>query len=104
VGHDAAVRYQFDADVWVHDGEAAWHFLTLPTDVTDEIDDLTAGRQKGFGSVPVAATIGATTWSTSIFPDTKRGSFVLPVKKPVRLAEGISDGDTVGVALEIRLD
>jgi hypothetical protein len=98
------MRYEFEAEVWLHTGEAAWHFLSLPTDVTDEIDDLTAGRQKGFGSVPVSVTIGATTWSTSVFPDTKRGAFVLPVKKPVRVAEGIEAGDTVHVALQVALD
>ncbi len=98
------MRFEFDAEVWLHTGEAAWHFATLPTEVSDEIDDLTVGRQRGFGSVPVRVTTGATTWTTSIFPDTKRGSFILPVKKPVRVAEGIEAGDTVQLALEVRID
>jgi hypothetical protein len=98
------MHYEFPADIWLHTGEAAWHFLSLPEDVTDEIDDLTAGRQRGFGSVRVRVTIGSTTWSTSVFPDTKRGTFVLPVKKPVRVAEGIDVGDTVTVQLEVLVD
>lgn len=49
----------------------------------------------------VRVTVGATTWSTSVFPDTKQGSYVLPVKKAVRSTEGIEEGDDVKVALEV---
>jgi uncharacterized protein DUF1905 len=95
------VTYRFRAVVWLHTGEAAWHFLTLPTDVADEIDLLTEDDRRGFGSVRVEATIGHATWRTSIFPDASSESFVLPVKKPVRTAEGIEDGDEVDVLLEL---
>ena len=46
-------------------------------------------------------TVGTTTWSTSISPDTKAGSFVLPVKEAVRTAEALADGDPVMVELEL---
>lgn len=95
------MRYEFRTAVWLHTGEAAWHFLTLPTDVADEIDLLTEADRRGFGSVRVEVTIGASTWRTSIFPDNASESFVLPVKKPVRRAEGIEDGDEVDVVLEL---
>lgn len=95
------MTYRFRAPVWLHTGEAAWHFLTLPTDVADEIDLLTEDDRRGFGSVRVEVTIGRSTWRTSIFPDTSSESFVLPVKKPVRTAEGIEDGDEVDVVLEL---
>lgn len=49
----------------------------------------------------VQVTVGKTTWSTLVFPDTKQGSYVLPVKKVVRSAEGISQGDNVNVTLEV---
>jgi hypothetical protein len=47
----------------------------------------------------VRARIGATEWETSLLP--KNGGYVLPVKDKVRKAEGIADGDTVGVAMSI---
>lgn len=93
--------YSFTEPLWEHDGPAAWYFITLPHDVTDEIDELTEGRQRGFGSVRVRVTVGAMTWATSIFPDTKVGSLVLPVKKAVRTAAGLTDGDPVAVTLEL---
>lgn len=93
------MEYRFRAVLWMHAGDAAWHFVTLPSDIADEIDDLTTATRGGFGSVRVTATIGATTWSTSLFPDTATGSFVLPVKKQVRSLEEVQDGDPVDVTL-----
>ena len=37
------MTFQFRAGLGLHTGESAWHFVTLPTDVADEIDDHTAG-------------------------------------------------------------
>ena len=93
--------HRFDAALWLHTGDAAWHFVTLPTDVADAIDDITAGGRRGFGSVRVTVTIGSTTWNTSVFPDSASESFVLPVKMQVRAREGVGDGDTVAVTLQL---
>jgi hypothetical protein len=93
--------YRFRAELWVHTGEAAWHFVTLPVDIADEIDELTADTKRGFGSVKVDVTVGSTTWSTSIFPDTSAESYVLPVKKPVRTGEGLHEGDLIDVTLAL---
>ena len=94
--------YRFDAQVWRWKADGAWHFVTLPQDLSDEIDEaaLRVGSG-GFGSVRVRVRVGATGWTTSVFPDRGRGAFVLPLKKAVRAAEGIAEGDTVCVALEV---
>jgi len=96
--------YEFTAPLWLYGGAASWYFLTVPFDVTDEIDEITTGKQAGFGSVPVNVTVGRTTWSTSIFPSKERESFILPVKAPVRKAEGLAVGTQVQVRLELRLE
>lgn len=93
-------RYTFTAELFEWEGKAAWHFVALPEDVTDEIDE-TVGDKGGFGSVKVEVTIGASTWQTSIFPDTKRGTFLLPVKKSVRTAEDLADGSPAEVHLRV---
>jgi hypothetical protein len=95
------MTYRFRAPLWLHTGEAAWRFVTLPVDVADEIDDVTGPTRVGFGSVRVIATIGATTWNTSIFPDTAAESYVLPVRKQVRASENLHDGDEVDVTLRL---
>ena len=97
------IVFRFEAPLWKWqgDGPASWYFVTLPFEVTDEIDELTTGRQGGFGSVPVQVTVGATTWTTSVFPSKEQKSFILPVKAPVRNAEGLADGVTAHVTLRL---
>jgi hypothetical protein len=73
----------------------------LPADVSDDIDARTTGWARGFGSVRVLARIGTTSWSTSVFPDSKRKAYVLPVKKAVRVGEAIDAGDRVEVELRL---
>lgn len=93
--------YRFDAELWRTDGEVAWHFVTLPAGVSDDIDERTAGNRRGFGSVRVEVRLGAITWATSVFPDTKREAYVLPVKADVRRRAGIEAGDPVTLELEV---
>jgi len=50
--------------------------------------------------VPVQATIGETTWATSIFSDAKTASYLLPVRTAVRGEAGIDEGDSISVTIE----
>ncbi len=94
--------FRFEAALWLWQGDSAWHFITVPADVSDEIEGRTAvGERRGFGSVRVKVTIGATTWSTSVFPDKKAAAYVLPIKKDVRTREGLAAGDKTEVKLEL---
>ncbi|MER7247835.1 DUF1905 domain-containing protein [Kribbella sp. NPDC000426] len=92
--------YRFAAPLWQYPGEGSWYFVAVPEEISDDIADLTAGRRKGFGSVRVSVTVGTSTWQTSLFPS-KSGTYLLPVKKPVRLAEGLSEGTPVETQLDL---
>lgn len=61
---------------------------------------LELGRRRGFGSVKVAAAVGDSRWSTSVFPQ-KSGGWFLPVKKAICRAEDLAAGDEVAVRLEL---
>ena len=78
-------------------------FLSLPPDVADELRARSAGAQRAFGSLRVQATLGETTWQTSLFPDRKSDSYLLPVKADVRRAEGVGEGEFATVRLELEL-
>ena len=95
------IAFDFTADLWRYTGKAAWYFVTLPHDVADDIDEITGDTRRGFGSVRVEVTVGATSWTTSIFPDTKSESFVLPVKQAVRVAEDLDEGARFEVRLRL---
>lgn len=92
---------EFDGDVFRWEARTeSWFFAALPEHLGAEIREIPRPA-RGFGSVRVAVTIGGSSWRTSIFPDGGRGAYVLPLKRAVRDAEGIEDGDTVRVRLEV---
>jgi hypothetical protein len=49
--------------------------------------------------IPVTARIGATKWTTSLYP--KDGRYIVPVKADVRRAERLEVGDQVTVRLSV---
>lgn len=95
--------YKIDAVVWQYPGMAGWYFLTVSEDVSEDITRQFGDMKAGWGSLPVKATIGKTTWDTSIFPDKKSKGYLLPLKKEVRKSEKISANQMVTVILEIKI-
>jgi hypothetical protein len=94
--------HTFSTDLWeMPTTAAAWVFVTLPAEASEAIKNTPRPPRPGFGSIRVSATVGGSTWATSIFPDSKTGCYVLPVKKSVRVAEGIGLGDAVQVTVEV---
>ena len=93
--------FEFAAPLWRYPGADGWHFVSLPAEISSDITDLVAGNRRSFGSVRVAVTVGTTSWRTSIFPDSKTGAFLLPVKKAVRVAEHLAAGDEVRAQLQV---
>jgi hypothetical protein len=96
--------YEFDTELWEWGGKASWYFASLPEAVTDEIDGRYGHLAAGFGSFKVEVTVGETTWRTSVFPDAKRGTLILPVKKDVRRREDIDAGDRATFVVRVFLD
>jgi hypothetical protein len=58
-------------------------------------------RKGRFGTAKVTATIGGTSWANSVFPDKESGGWFMPVKKAVRLAEGLEEGEMVKLTVEL---
>jgi tRNA A-37 threonylcarbamoyl transferase component Bud32 len=101
---EGVVKFTFEAGLWMWDARRAdsWTFVSLPAEASAEIRDLTGAKPRpGFGSVRVRATIGDTTWTTSIFPDAASGGYSLPIKKEVRETEALSAGNVVTVTVEL---
>ena len=57
------------------------------------------GRARGFGSIKVTARIGATEWTTSVFPQAKQSEWILLISKKVMRAEDLAPGDAVTVTV-----
>lgn len=86
-------------EVWFWRGPSPYHFVTVPPPQSAEIQAAAALVTYGWGMIPVAARLGVTRWTTSLFA--KDGGYVVPLKDLVRKAEGIEVGDTVTVRLSI---
>jgi len=96
--------FKFEAAPW-QAKEHKWCFVSLPEDMSEELETRFGGQAAGFGSLRVEVTVGETTWKTSIFPDKSSGvlAYALPLKQAVRKAEGLEPGTTADFALKLAL-
>lgn len=95
--------YHIAGEVWLYPGDAgAWHFVSVDQKHSADIRERFGRHSRGFGSLPVSVTIGKTTWQTSIFPDSKSGTYLLPIKAIVRKKEGVRAGEGIRFTLVIR--
>ena len=92
---------KFKAKLWQWQGKDSWHFITIPPEFSEEIKLIGDSHKKGFGSVKVEVTIGNCTWRTSVFPDAKAKSYLLPIKKEIRSKESLEDGISAKVAVKL---
>ncbi|MEV0177517.1 DUF1905 domain-containing protein [Streptomyces sp. NPDC050803] len=91
----------FTAQVIEWRGPSPYYFLPVPEQESADIREVAAMATYGWGVIPVDARIGATTFSTSLFP--KDGGYLLPLKSAVRRPQCLSAGDEVAVELTVRL-
>lgn len=90
---------EFTGELWFWRGPAPHHFVTVPADESGVLTAMSAAVTYGWGMIPVRAEIGATGWTTSLFP--KDGGYIVPVKARVRQAEGLEVGETVTIRLTV---
>ena len=93
-GGDA--EFEFEAELWRWEGAQAWVFVSVPADLADVIEEIHGEHARGFRSLRVAVAVGGHEWRTSIFPDSKRGTYLLPVKREIRRRVGVDVGDRRG--------
>jgi len=94
-------KYKFTAKIWLYKGNSAWHFVSLPKKISNEIRLKTKGLSKAWGSLKVQAKINETTWETSIFPNNQTSQYILPIKKSIRVSENLAFDQKI--TLEIKL-
>ena len=91
---------EFTGPIWFWKGPAPWYFVTVPAEQCVALKAIAGAVTYGWGMIPVTGQIGATRWTTSLFP--KDGRYIVPIKASVRRAENLEEGDTVNVRLTIQ--
>jgi hypothetical protein len=92
------IELEVTAEVFQAEDGDGWHFAELPEDLTDVVDKWTGGPSGGWASVKCEASVGRTTWRTSLFLSNV-GTYLLPLKQDVRRAESIADGDEIDLRI-----
>ena len=83
--------YKVTDTVQLFPQQAGWHYIAVPTNITQQLTPL-ANR----GLIAISATLGNTSWQTSLLPKGD-GTHFIPLSKQVRKAEDISLGDTITI-------
>ncbi len=93
------VELRFSGEVVWWRGPAPHHFVALPEPEAARLRAVASRVTYGWGCIPATVTLGATTFTTSIFP--KDGGFLVPVKAAPRRAEGVELGDDVALVVVV---
>jgi hypothetical protein len=93
--------YKITAKVWKYEGKGAWFFVTIPKTEGDQMKE-EYGKKRGWGSVPITVRVGTSVWATSIFPDTKTATYLLPLKADIRKRQNIHENDDIEVECRVR--
>lgn len=93
------MELKFSGEIWFWRGPAPHHFVTVPEDEATELSEISRQVTYGWGMIPVTARIGATSWTTSLFP--KDGGYIVPLKTLVQRQEELDVGDTVTIRLTV---
>ncbi|HMX04993.1 MAG TPA: DUF1905 domain-containing protein [Chitinophagales bacterium] len=93
------VPFSFKAVPWQYQGQGAWVFVDLPKDTANEIRSIFKNEEQGWGRLQITAKIGNTEWKSAIWYDTKRKTYLLPLKAEIRNKEAVE----IGVECAVRI-
>lgn len=95
------ISYSFTAEMWKHSSPGGWYFISLPEFISKEIREHLGWQEEGWGRMKVIAKINQIEWETAIWFDTKRETYLLPVKADVRKKTNIKINEKVEVIIRI---
>jgi len=84
------------------DDSSHWRFTRVPEDISVKIKEMQKGRlRRGWGAVYAKAKVGKSEWQTSVFPDRRSATYILPLKKKIRHEEDLYDGAEFAFTIEV---
>lgn len=97
---EALASITFEAEIIEWRGPAPFLFARIPDDHIAEVRYAAREASYGWGCVPVEARIGATRFTTSLFP--RDDGYLLPVKVAVQRAENVGLGDRITAEVKVK--
>lgn len=93
------MELEFEADVIEWRGPSPYIYAVLPAEPAAAVARVKRAASYGWGVIPVEASIGGVTFTTSLFP--RDGTYLLPLKLAVRRRIAVTVGDVVKVAMRV---
>ncbi|MGI9530563.1 DUF1905 domain-containing protein [Lutimonas sp.] len=81
---EARIEYAFIGVIWRHDAPGGWYFVSLPKDISREIKENLGWQEEGWGRMKARARIGILSWETAIWFDSKKKTYIIPMKAEIR--------------------
>lgn len=95
------MQYNFKGQIWKHNADGGWHFVSLPKDISADIRNHLKEFEEGWGRLKVTAYTLDITWQTAIWFDTKKDTYLLPIKADIRKKGSLDIGSNVHIKLFI---
>lgn len=93
------IQYEFSATIWQHASPGGWFFVSLPNEMAGEIRMALKSQEEGWGRLKATAQVGESTWETAIWYDSKRKTYLLPLKEEIRKTEQLDASTAIKVIL-----
>ena len=97
----AKITYTFSSVIWQHGAPGGWHFVSLPEELATEIRTHLKWQEEGWGRLKASAKVGNSSWDTAIWFDTKKKTYILPLKAAIRKKEKLAADDYVEIVLQV---
>lgn len=93
------IKYEFSEKIWRHPSPNGWYFILLPEKTAKEIREMLKSDEEGWGRLKATAEIGISQWKTAIWFDTKKNTYLLPIKAEIRKKENIDAEKLIDVII-----
>ena len=95
------IEYSFKAKPFHHSPTGGWVFVALPVKVSAQIRQKHKWDEEGWGRLKARARINQTEWNTAIWFDSKKNSYLLPLKAEIRKRENIKPDKWLNITVTL---
>ncbi|WP_223266624.1 DUF1905 domain-containing protein [Luteibaculum oceani] len=95
------IKYAFSSTLWKSSEAGAWYFVSLPDELSKEIRTHSQWMEEGWGRLKAEASIKDVKWSTAIWFDSKKNTYLLPIKAEIRKKLNLTDGVHLDIELNL---
>ncbi|WP_288956597.1 DUF1905 domain-containing protein [uncultured Polaribacter sp.] len=80
----STIKFTFTSKMWQDNEPFGWFFVSMTKEMSSEIRQYFKNQEEGWGRMKVVAIVKEIEWKTSIWFDTKRNIYLLPIKAEIR--------------------